>query len=201
MRKCLPHIEERAEEPKLRNQMLWSGWHGGERPTGWETPNMEPRNNGSKNKTIILEHGTYTMYKNIPQCTKSSPIPETKYEFTISTQSPLSQHQTSHQRFKPRRSGEWMGGQNEGTTPVLLLPPENGKPSIFHIPSESSCRSCTEPIIHFCFTPFTSDIWHACLYIVSHNVDVEGPMPTCCKHNTLLSTYDYKIGFNLRHFH
>ena len=33
--------------------LLWSGWHGGERPTGWEMPDTEPTCSRSKNKKNI----------------------------------------------------------------------------------------------------------------------------------------------------
>ena len=47
-------------------------------------------------RTIVLEHVINTLYKNIPQFTKPSLVLESKYEVTISTQSPLSQCPTSY---------------------------------------------------------------------------------------------------------
>ena len=80
---------------------------------------------------------------------------------------------------------------------VLLLPPEKGKTAIIQIPSESNSCSRTETMTNFCLSPFTSDTGHACSDVVAPNVDVEGPGLACCKHNTFLATYVYKIGFDL----
>ena len=56
MHKRFPHIEEQAEEHKLRNQVLWSRMLVEDRPTSSETPNTKPTRNGNKNKGKILQN-------------------------------------------------------------------------------------------------------------------------------------------------
>lgn len=87
---------------------------------------------------------------------------------------------------------EWMNSRKEQS--LSLNSPKDGKTIIIQIASESNGRSRIQPITHFCFTAFTSDTQHVCSDVMTLNVNLEGSVPPCYEHNTLLATSSKNIG-------
>ena len=52
----------KVQAVNLLPYVLWSGRHGGEHPTDWETPNTKPECSGNKKKKIVLHQRRQQAY-------------------------------------------------------------------------------------------------------------------------------------------